>query len=210
MNSIQTASQIEKLNRDISLFPQVTPITSEMHMTKKGVSRLVMLDRYSFKDTKKITLDVGDLVIVTYRDDPKFPGRGYGTLVEFLSDNEALIELDPQFEGGAKLAVSINAIDKPLEIFYEQICARVAYGLAAPEKTAEKRNKAYQLFYQALVTKSTVPAGRVLYGAGSDQGVTFFNCYVMPHIHDSRGGIADHRKQVMEIMSRGGGKLLLT
>ena len=27
----------------------------------------------------------------------------------------------------------------------------------------------------------------------------------MPFIHDSRGGISDHRKQVMEIMSRGGG-----
>src|SRR5690606_5880535 len=50
-----------------------------------------------------------------------------------------------------------------------------------------------------------VPAGRVLMGAGSNKGVTFFNCYVMPFIHDSRGGIADHRKQVMEIMSRGGG-----
>src|SRR5699024_2099181 len=30
-------------------------------------------------------------------------------------------------------------------------------------------------------------------------------CYVMPYIQDSREGISDHRKQVMEIMSRGGG-----
>ena len=50
-----------------------------------------------------------------------------------------------------------------------------------------------------------VPAGRVLYGAGADIDVTFFNCYVMPFPQDSRGGIAEHRKKVMEIMSRGGG-----
>lgn len=50
-----------------------------------------------------------------------------------------------------------------------------------------------------------IPAGRVLYGAGSGTAVTYFNCYVMPFIQDSRGGISDHRKEVMEIMSRGGG-----
>ncbi len=50
-----------------------------------------------------------------------------------------------------------------------------------------------------------VPAGRVLYGAGSGKNVTYFNCYVMPFVKDSREGISEHRKQVMEIMSRGGG-----
>jgi len=35
--------------------------------------------------------------------------------------------------------------------------------------------------------------------------VTYFNCFVMPFVHDSRGGISDHRKEIMEIMSRGGG-----
>ncbi|MGB6408634.1 MAG: vitamin B12-dependent ribonucleotide reductase, partial [Planococcus donghaensis] len=50
-----------------------------------------------------------------------------------------------------------------------------------------------------------IPAGRVLYGAVADTDVTYFNCYVMPFVADSREGISDHRKQVMEIMSRGGG-----
>jgi ribonucleoside-diphosphate reductase alpha chain len=44
---------IERLNRDIVLFLQVHPITDDMKITHKGVSRLVMLDRYSFKDTEK-------------------------------------------------------------------------------------------------------------------------------------------------------------
>ena len=47
---------IERLNKDISLFSAVHPITPDMNMTHKGVSRLVMIDRYSFKDTEKITL----------------------------------------------------------------------------------------------------------------------------------------------------------
>ncbi|CAG8843140.1 24023_t:CDS:2, partial [Racocetra persica] len=50
-----------------------------------------------------------------------------------------------------------------------------------------------------------VPAGRILHGAGSQNKVTYFNCYVMPYIPDSRKGISRHREEVMEIMSRGGG-----
>src|SRR5690625_6461588 len=60
-------------------------------------------------------------------------------------------------------------------------------------------------FERQLASQNFVPAGRVLYGAGSGAEVTYFNCYVMPYIKDSRGGISEHRKEVMEIMSRGGG-----
>jgi ribonucleoside-diphosphate reductase alpha chain len=52
---------------------------------------------------------------------------------------------------------------------------------------------------------NVIPAGRVLYGAGSGSNVTFFNCFVLPMIQDSRHGISTHRQEVMEIMSRGGG-----
>ncbi|MFS8629996.1 MAG: hypothetical protein LOD92_02280, partial [Bacillales bacterium] len=69
---------IERLNRDIRLFPQVHPITPDMKITHKGVSRLVMLDRYSFKDTEKVTLTNGDFVVLTIKEDPKFPARGLG------------------------------------------------------------------------------------------------------------------------------------
>lgn len=52
----------EALNRAIQLFPQVSPITDEMTKTFDEISRMVMLDRYSFKDTMKETLKIGDLV----------------------------------------------------------------------------------------------------------------------------------------------------
>ena len=60
-------------------------------------------------------------------------------------------------------------------------------------------------FIYELSNLNLVPAGRVLYGAGSNAKVTYFNCYVMPFIDDSREGLAQHRKEVMEIMARGGG-----
>lgn len=46
---------IEALNENIKLLSQVYLITDDMISTYKGVSRLVMLDRYAFKDTEKKT-----------------------------------------------------------------------------------------------------------------------------------------------------------
>ncbi|AST06811.1 ribonucleotide reductase [Anoxybacillus flavithermus] len=205
---------VDKLNEDIRLFPQVHPITPEMHITYKGVSRLVMLDRYSFKDTEKLTLSVGDFVVLTVKEDPKFPARGLGFIVELDWENKkahVLVEEEYRHvleEEEAKTGVvvrSLDVIEKPLEIFYEQIAKRNATGLAAVEKTEEKRKEWFEKFYEQLVSLNFVPAGRVLYGAGSGTEVTYFNCYVMPFVKDSREGISEHRKQVMEIMSRGGG-----
>jgi len=206
---------IERLNEDIKHFPQVHPITEDMHITYKGVSRLVMLDRYSFKDMEKKTLKPGDFVVLTIKEDPKFPARGLGFIEEIdWEENAALVEVeeeyrhnldDPEEMKTGIVKRSLDVIDKPLEIFYEQIAKRNATGLAAVEKTEEKRKEWAEKFYQELVSLNFVPAGRVLYGAGSGTDVTYFNCYVMPFVPDSREGISDHRKQVMEIMSRGGG-----
>ena len=206
---------LERLNEDIRLFPQVHPITPDMKITHKGVSRLVMLDRYTFKDTEKITLSNGDFVVLTVKEDPKFPARGLGTILEIdWEKKKAKVLIEEEFRGvlddpeEAKTGVilrSFDVIEKPLELFYEQIARRVATGLAAVEETEEKRKEWTEKFYQELVSLNFIPAGRVLYGAGADTEVTYFNCYVMPFVADSREGISDHRKQVMEIMSRGGG-----
>jgi ribonucleoside-diphosphate reductase alpha chain len=206
---------VESLNEDIKLFPQVHPITSEMKLTHKGVSRLVMLDRYTFKDTEKITLSNGDFVVLTIKEDPKFPARGLGFIQDIDWENKTakvLVEEefrgvldDPEESATGIIKRSLDVIEKPLEVFYEQIAKRNATGLAAVEKTEEKRQEWFEKFYQELVSMNFIPAGRVLYGAGADTDVTYFNCYVMPFVKDSREGISEHRKQVMEIMSRGGG-----
>jgi ribonucleoside-diphosphate reductase alpha chain len=205
---------IARLNEDIKQFPQVFPITDDMKLTFKGVSRLVMLDRYSFKDTEKKTLKVGDFVVLTLKQDPKFPARGYGFITELdLANKTAKVKVDEEFAGQLEgeeaetliVTRSLDVIDKPLEIYYEQIAKRVARGLSEVEKDEEARKRAFEEFYREIVELNFVPAGRVLYGAGSGAEVTYFNCYVMPYPKDSREGIAEHRKEVMEIMSRGGG-----
>ena len=206
---------VERLNKDISLFPAVHPITPDMKMVHKGVSRLVMIDRYSFKDTEKTTLDVGDFVVLTIKEDPKFPARGLGFIVsidweakkaEVLVEEEfrGVLDKPEEVETGI-INRPLDVIEKPLEIYYEQIAKRNATGLASVEETEEKRQEWFEKFYLELKDLNFVPAGRVLYGAGANTDVTYFNCYVMPFVPDSREGISEHRKQVMEIMSRGGG-----
>lgn len=211
----EQATSYQQLNEDIKKFTQVHPITADMHITHKGVSRLVMIDRYSFKDTEKKTLKVNDFVVLTVKADPRFPARGLGTITAINEQtNEATILIEEDFRSALDSAEeqetglitrSLDLIEKPLEIFYEQIAKRNATGLASVEKTEEKRQEWFEKFYHQLVNLNFIPAGRVIYGAGSETDVTFFNCYVMPFVADSREGISDHRKQVMEIMSRGGG-----
>ncbi|WP_342577096.1 vitamin B12-dependent ribonucleotide reductase [Psychrobacillus sp. FSL K6-2843] len=214
-NETNMKLNVKELNRDIELFPQVHPITEDMNLTHKGVSRLVMIDRYSFKDTEKKTLKVGDFVVLTVKEDPKFPARGLGYIVSINEEDktaEVLIEEDYRsaIDDSSKIKSGIvrrplSVIEKPLEVYYEQIAKRNATGLASVEETEEKRVEWFEKFYQQLVSLKFIPAGRVLYGAGTGTDVTYFNCYVMPFVADSREGISDHRKQVMEIMSRGGG-----
>lgn len=207
---------VERLNNDIrEFFPHLYPIDESMRVTHEGVSRLVMLDRYAQKDINLLTLKEEDIVLVIVKDDPKFPARGVGRVVTIhREEGFALIRIEEEYRGSLSTEEEIetgivkrklDSIDKPLEIFYEQIAHRVAHDLASNEKSDEKRKQWEMKFYHELKNLNFIPAGRVLYGAGSGTEVTYFNCFVMPFVHDSRGGISDHRKKVMEIMSRGGG-----
>jgi len=206
-DTIYSAELINKLNHDIqNHFPHLFLVDEKMARTFSSVSRLVMLDRYSQKDINHSTLGIGDLVICVLKDDPNFPTRGIGYIDRLDSDN-VFISLETEYAGmcpdaNAKGIIRrhVNEVDKPLEIFYEQICHRVANNLAQGEKVETVRD-----FYHELNEMNLIPAGRVLFGAGSNSSVTYFNCFVMPYINDSRGGISTHRQKVMEIMSRGGG-----
>ena len=201
-------ASIEKLNSDIKkYFPHLFLVDDSMHLTFTSVSRLVMLDRYTQKDINYLSLGVGDLVVCVTKDDPKFPSRGIG-YVKKIDGDDLAIELEAEYKGICEKELDENGcihrrkneVDKPLELYFEQIAHRVANNLGQGE-TMETINS----FYKELANLNLIPAGRVLYGAGSNSLVTYFNCFVMPFIHDSRGGISQHRQKVMEIMSRGGG-----
>lgn len=207
---------IAKLNQDIrEFFPYLTEIQPEDHTIHSGVSRLVMLDRYAQKDRELRTLGIGDIVLTVIKEDPKYPARGVGVVKAIDWENESVtIEIEEEFRGMLEdeqesitgmIRRPFAEIDKPMEIYYEQIARRVGTALAEPETDEEQRKKYAGLFTEQLKKLNVIPAGRVLFGAGSGTQVTYFNCFVMPFVEDSRGGIAEHRKEVMEIMSRGGG-----
>jgi len=83
MSTKYTISTIESLNKDIErFFSHLYQIDPTMHTIHEGVSRLVMLDRYAQKDINLISLKEEDTVLVVVKDDPKFPARGIGKVIE--------------------------------------------------------------------------------------------------------------------------------
>lgn len=87
----------------------------------------------------------------------------------------------------------------------EDMWQRTARGIAAVEKTPAKRKKWEEKFYSALADFKFVPGGRILSGAGTDYKVTYYNCFVLPFPKDSRDGIIENLKAMIEIMARSGG-----
>lgn len=158
----------------------------------------IFLDRYALKDMTKKSLSVGDTVIVCVNQ--KTRQREIGT-VRGLSNGRVSIEL----RDGTLTEQGIEDVDKPLETQPEQMMERVARGIAAIETVDEKQREWEKNFRWLLDDWKFVPGGRILTAAGTDQQLTFYNCYVIPSPHDSRRGIVDTLSQMMEIMSRGGG-----
>ena len=97
-----------------------------------------------------------------------------------------------------------NGKGHPIEKTPEEMWRRVARGIAAVED-GKKKKYWEQKFYEAMESFKYVPGGRILAGAGTGSKVTFYNCFVIPSPHDSRGGILKTLSQMVEIMARGGG-----
>lgn len=97
-----------------------------------------------------------------------------------------------------------DSAGKALEQYPEQMFARVARAISRTE-VPEKRAFWEKKFYDLMDGFKFVPGGRILSGAGTGAEVTYFNCFVIPSPHDSRGGIMESLKQLVEIQSRSGG-----
>lgn len=81
---------------------------------------------------------------------------------------------------------------------------RVAHGIAATEKKKDQQHWEEE-FFKVMEDFKFVPGGRILSGAGTGYQVTYFNCFVIPSPKDSREGILESLKQLVEIQSRSGG-----
>ncbi len=97
-----------------------------------------------------------------------------------------------------------NKAGQPIEKTPEEMWRRVAKAVASVEKK-EKQKLWEKEFFWAMKDFKYVPGGRILAGAGSGFAVTFYNCFVIPSPKDSRDGILETLKQMVEIMARGGG-----
>lgn len=92
----------------------------------------------------------------------------------------------------------------PVEKKPQEMWNRIAKAVAEIEVKGKKSTWTKE-FNWALKDFKYVPGGRILAGAGTGYNVTFYNCFVIPSPKDSRGGILDTLKNMVEIMARGGG-----
>jgi ribonucleoside-diphosphate reductase alpha chain len=169
--------------------------TAKNALTPLG--RKIFLDRYAQKDGKKSTLKVDDLVVAV--SNPQTGQREIGKVLSISGDAVTVL-----LEDGTEIQTTREHVDKPTETEPSEMLSRVAKGISAQEKKNTRPNWEKE-FNWLLEDWKFVPGGRILTGAGTDQNLTYFNCYVIPSPKDSRGGIITSLGQMTEIMSRGGG-----
>jgi ribonucleoside-diphosphate reductase alpha chain len=157
----------------------------------------IFLDRYALKDMDKSNLQVGDVVLVC--TDTDTGQREIGT-IDQIGEAEVVVLL----ADGERVTRAPEHVDRPLEIHPDDLQARVARGIAAVEAKG-RRAEWDEKFRWLLEGWKFVPGGRILTAAGTDQDLTYYNCYVIPSPGDSREGIIHTLSQMTEIMSRGGG-----
>lgn len=158
----------------------------------------IFLDRYAQKDMTRESLAVDDTVIVVVNGETG--QREVGTVTKINLPSVTI-----KLRDGEVVERDIENVDKPLETDPSQMMDRVARGIAEVEKNKKLRKKWSEEFRWLLDDWKFVPGGRILTAAGTEQELTFYNCYVIPSPHDSREGIMQTLTHMTEIMSRGGG-----
>ncbi|MBP1932810.1 ribonucleoside-diphosphate reductase alpha chain [Ammoniphilus resinae] len=166
----------------------------------EGLSEKIFLDRYARKDLDPDHVQVGDTVIVLTKDDPKFPMKEVGVVVK-REGNDVTVKL----RSNEEIVTSPEKMIKSLEETPDKMWGRLAKTISRCEQTEEKQAEWEEKFRYVLEDWKLVPGGRIAAGAGTNDELTLFNCYVIPSPKDSRGGIMETLSEMTEIMSRGGG-----
>ncbi|WP_314000804.1 adenosylcobalamin-dependent ribonucleoside-diphosphate reductase [uncultured Paenibacillus sp.] len=175
-----------------------------METTKKsrleGLSEKIFLDRYAWKNADTSGTKVGDVVLALTKDDPKFPAKEVGEVIE---RNGSTVKV--RTRGGDVVETSVEKLTLTIEKTPEEMWDRLAAAMASVEDTSEKKKQWTERFRYILDDWKLVPGGRIAAGAGTSEELTLFNCYVIPSPKDSRGGIMNTLNEMTEIMARGGG-----
>lgn len=163
----------------------------------------ILTDRYFLKESNK-NIKKDDVIVVEIPMDDSMQKEGEETkyvkevaLADFQEDGIVYFTYFTGVDRGTTGNAPVERVDVCLEKSIEDIKGRLSNALG---DEGEHQKKLYDYAMEEIML-----GGRILAGAGTKEELTLFNCYVAPRIHDSRDGIADHRKLVMNIMSRGGG-----
>lgn len=174
--------------------------TVERKQHLEGLSEKIFLDRYAWKDADSNNAKVGDVVLVLTKDDPKFPTKEVGEIVE-RSGRIVTVKT----RSGEHVQSDVEKLTLNIEKTPEEMWDRLAGAMASVEKTPELQKEWTGKFRSILDDWKLVPGGRIAAGAGASEELTLFNCYVVPSPKDSRGGIMQTLSEMTEIMARGGG-----
>ncbi|MCK6074176.1 adenosylcobalamin-dependent ribonucleoside-diphosphate reductase [Paenibacillus silvae] len=166
----------------------------------EGLSEKIFLDRYAWKDADSSHAKVGDTVLVLTKDDPKFPMKEVGEIVERQGQ-----QVKVRTRSDAVIETDVEKLTLTIEKTPEEMWDRLAKAVASVETTPEQRTIWESRFRSVLEDWKLVPGGRIAAGAGASEELTLFNCYVIPSPQDSRGGIMKTLTEMTEIMARGGG-----
>ncbi|MNC02623.1 Ribonucleoside-diphosphate reductase NrdZ [compost metagenome] len=166
----------------------------------EGLSEKIFLDRYAWKDADSNNAKVGDVVLVLTKDDPKFPTKEVGEIVE-RSGRIVTVKT----RSGELVKSDVEKLTLNIEKTPEEMWDRLSTAMASVEKTPELQAEWAGKFRSILDDWKLVPGGRIAAGAGASEELTLFNCYVIPSPKDSRGGIMQTLSEMTEIMARGGG-----
>lgn len=166
----------------------------------EGLSEKIFLDRYAWKDADSNHAKVGDVVLVLTKDDPKFPTKEVGEIIERQGQ---LVQV--RTRSGEIIETNVEKLTLNIEKTPEEMWGRLAKAMASVESTADQRATWESKFRSVLEDWKLVPGGRIAAGAGASDELTLFNCYVIPSPQDSRGGIMKTLTEMTEIMARGGG-----
>lgn len=174
--------------------------TVERKQRLEGLSEKIFLDRYAWKDADSNNAKVGDVVLVLTKDDPKFPTKEVGEIVERTGRIVTV-----RTRSGELVQSDVEKLTLNIEKTPEEMWDRLAAAMASVEKTPELQEEWTGKFRSILDDWKLVPGGRIAAGAGASEELTLFNCYVVPSPKDSRGGIMQTLSEMTEIMARGGG-----
>lgn len=175
--------------------------TVEHNKRLEGLSEKIFLDRYAWKDADSNNAKVGDVVLVLTKDDPKFPTKEVGEIVERTGRMVTV-----KTRSGELVQSDVEKLTLNIEKTPEEMWDRLAAAMASVEKTPGLQEEWTGKFRSILDDWKLVPGGRIAAGAGASEELTLFNCYVIPSPKDSRGGIMETLSEMTEIMARGGGR----